>query len=631
MLNEFLSELFNGKISKALYILEKIKIASPIPNEVVTMLRLAILKPEKSFLSCQKIFNVWSKWGYPSLKPNPTKQKIVFLSDLTAEHFPSMIKMFSAAQGVDAKILLSGFDSIEQTILDTSSEMYQFKPDVIALIFSEYWLQKYIGNSSLVKKSDLEFAQNTLSNLISTIKSNSSADILIGNLPGKTFSLPSGIISLEKVMGWNLAINKFNNWLKNITASRVYIVDIAEAVFESGGRKAMGNINYFRARMAFEMPGMLCVAKEIAAAICHLSGKTHRALVTDFDNTIWGGEVAELGSFGVECSHESPEALGYLMIQEYIKSLRPLGILLAGVSRNDPEVKKIFDENKELVLNLDDFASMQFGWLPKGDSVSQVSNELGFGSDFMVYLDDSLFEIAQVLSVHPYMDAVIAGPDSQSTITRLANYRFFNAVSLSSDDLERGSRALKLKEQREFKTAFSKIEDFLKAIEMRLSFSKLNSENLNRVVQLLQKTNQFNLTTHRHKEEDLKNLQRSGAEIYSVSYEDKFGSQGIISVFILLSKGDSIHIESWLMSCRVLNRTVEEAVFAFILKKAAGKQVRGEYIPTDKNKLVRLLYKTLGFQKITEISDDNINEQWIFSNSNLEKTYPKHYVLINET
>ena len=199
MLNEFLSELFNGKISKALYILEKIKVSFPIPNEVITMLRLAILKPEKSFLSCQKIFNVWSKWGYPSLKPNPTRQKIVFLSDLTAEHFPPMIKMFSAAQGVDAKILLSGFDSIEQTILDTSSEMYQFKPDVIALIFSEYWLQKYIGNSSLVKKSDLEIVQNTLSNLISTIKSNSSADILIGNLPGKTFSLPSGIISLEKV------------------------------------------------------------------------------------------------------------------------------------------------------------------------------------------------------------------------------------------------------------------------------------------------------------------------------------------------------------------------------------------------------------------------------------------------
>ena len=461
------------------------------------------------------------------------------------------------------------------------------------------------------------------------MKSNSSADILIGNQPGKTFSSPSGTVSQENFMGWNLAISKFNHWLNNISKDRLYIIDIAEAIFDSGGRKSMGNINYFRARMAFEVPGMLCVAKEIAAAICHLSGKTHRALVTDFDNTIWGGEVAELGSFGVECSHESPDALGYLMIQEYIKSLRPLGILLAGVSRNDPEVKKIFDENNELLLSLDDFASMQFGWIPKSDSVSQVSNELGFGSDLMVYLDDSLFEIAQVLSAHPYMDVILAGPDSQSTITRLASYRFFNAVSVSSDDLERGSRALKLKEQREFKTSFSNIEDFLEAIQIRLTFSKLNSENLNRVIQLFQKTNQFNLTTRRYGGEDLKKIEHNGANIYSISYEDNFGSQGIISAIILVPTTDGIYIESWLMSCRVLNRTVEQAVFEFILEKAAGKQVRGEYISTEKNVLVRSLYKELGFEKINshEGGESEIQE-WVYANYDLEGFQKKHYVSI---
>ena len=131
------------------------------------------------------------------------------------------------------------------------------------------------------------------------------------------------------------------------------------------------------------------------------------------------------------------------MTQEYLKNLRPLGILLAGVSRNDPKVKIIFSENQDIALNLDDFASMQIGWLPKSDSITQVSSELGFGSDLMVYLDDSLYEIAQVLSVHPYIDVVLAGPDSQATITRLTNYRFFNAVSISNEDLERGSRAVK--------------------------------------------------------------------------------------------------------------------------------------------------------------------------------------------
>ena len=631
MLNEFLSELFIGKLNKALSILEGVTPQSPIPNEILTMLRLAILKPEQSFLSYQKTFNIWSKWGQPALKPNPTKLKILFLSDFTADHFSPMIKLFCAAQGVKAEVLLPEFDSIEQTVLDPSSSMYKYEPDIITLMFSEYWFQKYVGSSSLVKQSDLESAQNTLSNLVSTIKSNSSADILLGNLPGRTFALPSGTVSLGKMMGWNLAANRFNRWLESIAGSRLNVIDVAEAIFSSGGRKAMGNTNYFRARMAFEMPGTLSVAREIAAAICHLSGKTHRALVTDFDNTIWGGEIAELGSFGVACGRESPEALGFLITQEYIKSLRPLGILLAGVSRNDPEVKKVFTENKELALNLDDFASIQLGWIPKSDSVTQVSNELGFGSDFMVYLDDSLYEIAQVLSIHPYMDAVIAGPDSQSTITRLASYRFFNAVSVSSEDLKRGSRALKLKEQREFKTSFSKIEDFLEAIQVRLNFSKLNPENLTRVVQLFQKTNQFNLTTRRHREEDLKRLEDNGAEIYSVSYEDTFGSQGIISVFILVPEADVLRIESWLMSCRVLNRTVEQAVFSFILNKATGKQIVGDYIPTEKNGLVQLFYKTLGFKKFPTTPNTNDNKvQWVYSDSNLKKPPPKHHVLANE-
>ena len=464
MLNKFLSELFTGKLPEAVSILEGRVPEFPIPSEVLTMLRLAIFKPEQNFLSHQRIFNIWSKWGQPALKPNPTKKKILFLSDLTADNFYPMVRLYCAAQGVEADVISPGFDSIEQTILDSSSLMYKSSPDIVILVFSESWLQRYMGNSSLIKQCDLDSIQNTISNLISAIKSNSSADILIGNMPARAFALPAGTVSLEGVMGWNIALYGLNQWLVNQAGGRVNVVDIAEAIFASGGRQAMGNTSYFRARMAFEIPGTLSVARVIASAVCHLSGKTHRALVTDWDNTIWGGEVAELGSFGVECGRETPEALGFLMTQEYIKSLRPLGVLLAGVSRNDPKVKKIFLENMELALNLDDFSSIQLGWFPKSDAISQVSKELGFGSDLMVYLDDSLFEIAQILSAHPYMDAIMAGPDSQATINRLAHYRFFNSVSLSSEDLERSSRALKLKEQREFKASFSRIEDFLKDI-----------------------------------------------------------------------------------------------------------------------------------------------------------------------
>ena len=164
-----------------------------------------------------------------------------------------------------------------------------------------------------------------------------------------------------------------------------------------------------------------------------------------------------------------------------------------------------------------------------------------------------------------------------------------------------------------------------------MKFSELNTENLDRVVQLFQKTNQFNLTTRRHGEEDLKKLGSNGGEVYSVSYEDIFGSQGIISVITLVSTTDVLYIESWLMSCRVLNRTVEQAVFAFILGKANGKQVRGEYIPTEKNGLVRSLYKTLGFKKVdTTLGDNTGKEEWVYANYDLKSLSPKHYVSVKE-
>ena len=631
MLNKFLSELFTGKFTQALSILESRKPEYPIPPEIVTMIRLAIFKPAQSFLSYQKIFNIWSNWGKPALKLNPTKKKIFFLSDFTADNFYPMVTLYCAAQGVEAEVVSPEFDSIEQTVLDSSSLMYKCSPDIVIFVLSESWLKKYLGNSSLVKQCDLELTQKTLFNLISAIKSNSSADILIGNLPGRAFTLPAGTVSLEGSMGWNFVLQKLNQWLVNQAGGRINVLDIAEAIFVSGGRQAMGNTSFFRGRMAFEMQGTLSVAREIASAVCHLSGKTHRALVTDWDNTIWGGEVAELGSLGVECGQESSEALGFLMIQEYIKGLRLLGVLIAGTSRNDPRVKKTFEENNELVLSLDDFSSLQLGWFPKSDAVSQVSKELGFGSDLMVYLDDSLFEIGQVLSVHPYMDAIMAGPDSQSTITRLSDYRFFNAVSISKEDLERSSRALKLKEQREFRTSFSEVEDFLDAIKIQLILSKLNSENLNRVVQLFQKTNQFNLTTRRYGEEDLKQLELNGGDIYSISYEDTFGSQGIISVIVLIPEPDALRIDSWLMSCRVLNRTVEQAVFEFILGKANGRQINGEYVSTEKNGLVSSLYKTLGFEKVVTVRDDSIvKDQWIYANYDLENLETNHHALVNE-
>ena len=139
------------------------------------------------------------------------------------------------------------------------------------------------------------------------------------------------------------------------------------------------------------------------------------------------------------------------------------------------------------------------------------------------------------------------------------------------------------------------------------------------------------MTTRRYGEEDLKQLELNGGDIYSISYEDTFGSQGIISVIVLVPEPDALRIDSWLMSCRVLNRTVEQAVFEFILGKANGRQINGEYVSTEKNGLVSSLYKTLGFEKVVTVRDDSIvKDQWIYANYDLENLETNHHALVNE-
>jgi len=630
MLNEFLTDLFKGQTGKALSLLESRPVEQPVPPDVITMLRLAILQRDLNFLTCQRLHNLWTRWGRPALKPNATPRKVLLLSDFTADNFVPLVTLFCAAQGVEAEVILPGFDSIEQTVLDPTSSLYRARPDIVILFFSDHWLRRYTGNAALVRHSDLEQAQETLSNLVREIESNSPADILVGNLPGRAYPLPAGTVAVKDRMGWNLAVTRFNDWLARRSSTRVHVVDLAEAVFGAGGRQAVGATNFLRARMAYETSGTLSTARELGSGIAHICGKTHRALVSDWDNTLWGGEVAEVGSFGVECGQESPDALGYYMVQEYLKSLQPLGILLAGISRNDPAVSRIFDDNPEMALKLDDFSSLQIGWNPKSESVARVSKELGFGPEFMVFLDDSLYEIAEVLTSHPYMDAVLAGPDSQSTLARLTRMRLFNAVSLSEEDLKRSSRALKLREQRELQSSFGNIEDFLKAIQVRLNVSPLNVNNLERVVQMFQKTNQFNLTTRRHREDDLKQLEKRGGNVFAFSYEDTFGSQGLISIVNLVPEDDAVFIESWLMSCRVLNRTVEQAIFSFIVQKAKGKRVRGEFIPTEKNGLVRNLYPGLGFRNISR-DEPTGTEYWVYDGPGPGSEPPKHFTTIQES
>jgi FkbH-like protein len=342
----------------------------------------------------------------------------------------------------------------------------------------------------------------------------------------------------------------------------------------------------------------VALARELSAGVAQLFGRQHRALLTDWDNTIWGGEVGEVGPLGVVCGHESPDGLGYLTLQTYLRDLNAAGVLLGGVSRNAPEAAEVLEQNPDLVLRREHFVSLALSWGNKSDSISAIQSQLGFGVEFMLYVDDSLVDLAEALTTHRDIDVVSAGPNPDQTLDRLSTARFFCALHVTDDDVQRPRRTAALLEQR---TSSPDAAGFLRSLQMRLSVSGMTDVNKPRLLQLIQKTNQFNLTTRRHGERDIADLQSRGATIAAFSYADRFGSQGIVGLAILVPEGpDTLIIDTWLMSCRVLNRGVEEAMFEWIVRLASRRTLVGQYVPTEKNGLVRDLYHRLGFSIVDQ-------------------------------
>jgi len=623
LVNRVLPGLFKGACGEAVDLLQRHANEHGSSPELLSLLRLAVHRPGQNILYYLKLLNLWNSLSRPALKPNVAQRKIRLLTDYTSDNLAPLLKLFCGAMGVHVEVEVSAFDSVEQLALDPSSSLELDDKTIVILSLSEHWLARYLGKGALVTQDSIDQVQCLLDNIIGGLKSRQPGHLLVATFPPRAYARPGSTIQIDQYRGWNQALSQLNLWLMGRQETGVCCVDLAEALYAAGGRQVAGRVSYFRSKMIFEPLGTIAAAREFSSAIVQLLGKSHRALVTDWDNTLWGGEVAEAGSHGVVCGLDSPDALAYAKVQEYMKGLSSLGVLLAAVSRNDAKVQKIFEENTDLVLKADDFASVQVTFNPKSHSIAQVSSELSFGTEFMVFVDDSMFELAEAVVVHPHLDVVMAGPEPEATLRALSECRYFNAVSLSAEDLKRGTAALALKQQRNMQASFTNIEDFLKEIRITIDVADFNEKNAGRVVQMFQKSNQFNLTTRRHGENDLRKLQENGT-IGVFSYEDAFGPQGMISVVNLTTDDDALNIESWVMSCRVLNRTVEQAVFNWIVEQSAGRTIMGEYLPTEKNGLVRDLYRSLGFKLVSRDATTG-REVWSFDDQCRAQELPKHF------
>jgi len=352
-------------------------------------------------------------------------------------------------------------------------------------------------------------------------------------------------------------------------------------------------------------------AYRLSTQIASLFGRRKKVLVLDLDNTIWGGVIGEVGVSGIALGPNTPSGEAYLAFQRYLCALRDTGVLLAVASKNDFS-NAISGLNSEYsLLKPSDFASIKANWENKSDNLMSISKELNVGLDSFVFIDDNPAEIDLVSKQLPMICTLLSLGPSQS-MQLLSDSGFFETPSVSKDDQKRNEMYQANIQREQLASSFASYRDYLVSLSMVLTMDSFSPKNIERVVQLCNKTNQFNLTTIRYTEPEIEAFSKDPMRFcFCSDLTDKFGDNGIISVFISrFIKNDVVEIETWLMSCRVFKRDVELAVFNYFLSKMASRSIKsiiGRYSPTEKNKPVASFYRSLGF---SFVKTENSVEIW---------------------
>jgi FkbH-like protein len=343
----------------------------------------------------------------------------------------------------------------------------------------------------------------------------------------------------------------------------------------------------------------LAIAKSTMAIIGALFGKSKKCLVLDLDNTLWGGVIGDVGTDRIEIGKETPVAEAYTAFQQYCLELRRRGILLAVCSKNQEDIAREGFAHPDTILKLEHFSAFKANWEPKHQNLQAIATELNLGLDSFVFVDDNPAERALVRAQLPMVLTPEVGSDVALYPTILDATRCFESVRLSKEDLERADAYAANSARASSAAKFADYGAYLDSLQMNAEIDTFQPVYLDRIAQLINKTNQFNLTTRRYTYAEVEEIsQRPGYIPLYGKLADTFGDNGLISVLIGRRDDASLHLDLWLMSCRVLKRDMELAMLDAMVERAATAGIEtlfGYYYPTAKNKMVKDHYRQLGF------------------------------------
>jgi FkbH-like protein len=549
----------------------------------------------------------------------PRNLRVAMISNCSIELLEKLLEDALNQKNIPAELWIGGFGQYRQLILDLNSPLYSYAPNIVLLyldgedLFSELTSNPFDHDSN----HSLTVAQSLINQLESLVQ------CLARQLPETTLLINTLIVpSLNTLVGLEYnsqfslkdAIIEYNRSLAELARRYLTTVVIDVDSFASW----MGHENWvdprlwYLARMRFSQEAAKNLAGHYAATIASRLGKIRKCLVVDLDNILWGGVIGEDGINGIRLGGDG---IGHAFVefQDELCNLYQKGILLAVCSKNNQEdVLDVFRHHPEMRLREEQFASLRINWNDKVTNIREIADELNIGLDSLVFIDDNPVERTWVSSAlsEVFVPEWPEDPSYYKTALVKLEIDQFLKLNITREDLQRGEIYTAQAKRRALQTTSSSLEDFYKSLEMQLTIGRADSYSIPRIAQLTQKTNQFNLTTRRYTDAEITLLSQSVESIvYWVELDDRFGSSGIIGVMILrLSAEHTWIIDTFLLSCRAMGRTVENAMLGFVcqeLHAIGATKLIGKYIPTPKNKPAVDVYKKMGFHLVEEYPDEN--------------------------
>lgn len=564
-----------------------------------------------------------------------TKFRLAILRSFTVEPIVPLLRAEAFAYGIDLEVHVGDFNTYVQDIVDANSSLYRFAPNAVVLAVrtedvAPELAHQFADLSPETARQAADRVASSYEQWVNSFRQHSQAALIVHSLERP--NRPSfGALDSQTETGQSGLIRHVNSELLRVPASHrgVYVLDYDALVARYGSEHWHDERKWLMARLPISAEHLLPMAREWMRFLVPLSGRTAKALVVDLDNTLWGGIIGEDGMTGIKIGPEYPGA-AFQALQRALLDLSHRGILLAICSKNNlDDAMEALDKHPGMLVRSNNFAAMRINWGDKSQNIREIAQELNIGTDSLAFLDDNPFEREQVRAALPEVTVIDVPQNPAEYAAVVRDCPVFERLTLSAEDQQRTAMYAEQRQRTVAEHSFQSKEDFFRFLEQEAELSPVSDLTLARIAQLTQKTNQFNLTTRRYSEAEIAEMAKQpGWSIFSIRVRDRFGDHGVVGVAIAHDQGEQCEVDTFLLSCRVIGRTVETALLAHIAKSAAErgcKRLVGWFLPTKKNAPARDFYPQHKFEMVEQNGTGSL---WALDLTRQEVAFPEWVKLV---